>query len=327
MFETFKTIISFIAYASLGFTFMEVYLTLNKLWKRRHERKVAESISITGKFIGFFTSTVFVLNFSFSQHWQGAINAFFWVFAAIVQIFIGAGVWVAGQRKIGFWTLVRKSLRLERKEAADLAKSFFRPSQAHKVIGILSKVALIDEVLDESEKEFIQQFAESWNIHFDWEEFTRQNGQDNPITFSELRDSMVEYLYTLPPIDQVSQLGDVLNMLVRIDGVISEEEELVLEELMGLIKQYEDDDPSTVLYSIAIVPQSKEQEEAILRTMPTLHKSEVAGGHAFLVGPFHSRKYAQIVCNKYRMHKCFSVVVEMEEILEIVPVVSNSKLL
>ena len=294
------------------------------LWKLKHERKVAESISITGKFMGFFTSTVLVINFSFSQHWQGAINSSFWVFAAVVQIFIGAGVWVAGQRKVGFWKLVKKSLKLERLEAGDLAKSFFRPSQAHKVIGILSKVAMIDEVLDESEKEFIQQFAESWDIHFDWEEFTRQNGQDNPITFSELRDSMVEYLTTLPPIDQVSQLGDVLNMLVRIDGVISEEEELVLEELMGLIKQYEDDDPSTVLYSIAIVPQSKEQEEAILRTMPTLRKSQVAGGHAFLVGPFHSRKYAQIVCNKYRMHKCFSVVVEMEEILDIVPITENS---
>lgn len=317
MFETFKSIISFVAYASLGFTFMEVYLTLNKLWKRKHERKVAESISITGKFIGFFTSSVFVLNFAFSQHWQGAINSFFWVFAAIIQIFIGAGVWVTGQRKTNFWDLVKRSLKLERKEAADLAKSFFRPSQAHKVIEILSKVAMIDEVLDNSEKEFIQQFAESWNIHFDWEEFTRENGKDNPITFSELRDSMVEYLYTLPPTDQVSQLGDVLNMLVRIDGVVSEEEELILEELMGLIKQYEEEDPSTVLYSIAVVPQTSEQEKAILKTMPTLRKSQVAGGQAFLIGPFHSQKYAQIVCNKYRMHRCFSVVVEMEESLDI----------
>lgn len=317
MFENFKLIINFIAYASLGFTFMEVYLTLNKLWKRKHERKVAESISITGKFIGFFTSSVFVLNFAFSGHWQGAINAAFWVFAAIIQIFIGAGLWVVGQRKAGFWTLAKRAFKLERKEAGDLAMSFFRPSQAYKVIEILSKVAMIDEVLDNSEKEFIQQFAQSWDIDFDWEEFTRENGVYNPITFSELRDSMVEYLYMSPPIAQVSQLGDVLNMLVRVDGVVSEEEELILEELMGLIKQYEDEDPSTALYSIAIVPQSPEQEEAILKTMATLNKSQVAGGHAFLIGPFHSRKYAQIVCNKYRMLKCFSVVVEMEESLDI----------
>jgi hypothetical protein len=317
MFDSLKTVISFIAYVSLGFTFMEVYLTLNKLWKRKHERKVAESISITGKFIGFFTSTVFVLNFSFAHHWQGAINASFWAFAAVVQIFIGAGVWVVGQQKTGFWTLVRKALKLERKEAGDLAMSFFRPSQAYKVIEILSKVALIDEVLDNSEKEFIQQFAESWDIHFDWDEFTQENGKHNPVSFTELRDSMVEYLQTSPPTAQVSQLGDVLNMLVRIDGVVSEEEELVLEELMGLIKQYEDEDPSTALYSIAIVPQSASQEQAILSTMPTLRKSQVAGGHAFLLGPFHSQKYAQIVCNKYRRLKCFSVVVEMEDSLDL----------
>ncbi|EAY30824.1 tellurite resistance TerB family protein [Microscilla marina] len=317
MLESFKTIISLIAYVSLGFTFMEVYLTLNKLWKRRHDRKVAESISITGKFIGFFTSSVFVLNFSFAYHWQGAINASFWAFAAVVQIFIGAGLWVVGQQKAGFWTLVKRALKLERKEAGDLAKSFFRPSQAYKVIEILSKVAMIDEVLDDSEKEFIQQFAELWDIHFDWEEFTKENGQHSPISFTELRNAMVEYLHTSPPTDQVSQLGDVLNMLVRIDGVVSEEEELVLEELMGLIKQYEDEDPSTVLYSIAIVPQSAEQEQAILQTMPTLRKSQVAGGHAFLIGPFHSQKYAQIVCNKYRMLRCFSVVVEMEDSLDL----------
>ncbi len=39
--ETFQKVISVLAFLSIGFSLTEVYLTVNQIWKRKHERAVA----------------------------------------------------------------------------------------------------------------------------------------------------------------------------------------------------------------------------------------------------------------------------------------------
>ena len=116
--------------ASLAVAALQIYLTLNKLWIRKHEKAVAESISIMGETLGLVPLTVLSLNYAVDGYWEGIVDSLIWIVAGAVTIAIGTGRWVEGKRQRGFWTLLREALSLERDEVGDLALSLFRPSAA-----------------------------------------------------------------------------------------------------------------------------------------------------------------------------------------------------
>lgn len=63
--EIFQKVVYVLAFASIGFTFTRAYLASNKLWARKHESKVAESISVTAELIGLIPAIIFALNYYF----------------------------------------------------------------------------------------------------------------------------------------------------------------------------------------------------------------------------------------------------------------------
>ncbi|MCF8298780.1 MAG: TAXI family TRAP transporter solute-binding subunit [Saprospiraceae bacterium] len=295
-------------------TFIQIYFMLNKLWSRKHERVVAESISISAMFISIVINSLFVFkNIIDGGYPQMAANLM-WITGSIMTTMIGVGFWVAGSRRKGFFVLLKQALKLEREEATDLAKAFFKPSGADIIIDILGQVAMIDDDLDPKEIEFIETFAEVWGIKIDWD-YVRDNfGSKNGVGFHELRESMTDYLVTSPPENQVSQLGDVIKMLVNADDQVTREEELILDELTGIIADYLSGESDSPVYKVAVVPQNSEQETAIETIIKDLHKTEIAGGYAYLSEPFYSERYAEIVCEKYRSLNIFTVVIQPENI-------------
>ncbi|MDH4071931.1 MAG: hypothetical protein OEV41_02365, partial [Gammaproteobacteria bacterium] len=126
--EFFKSVISAMAYASLGFSFTAAYLKINKIWKRKHIAEVASSVSIVGNVVDIIPLTFFALNFMLVAQWQGLIDSVLWIFAGIVTVLIGSGLWVEEHRHKPFWTRIRAALKLEKTEVGHLAASFFRPS-------------------------------------------------------------------------------------------------------------------------------------------------------------------------------------------------------
>jgi hypothetical protein len=300
-----------VIYLSITFTALNVYLTLNKLWSRKHHRAVAESISLGGRFVAIAAVTIISLNFIFHDHWQGVVNMSILISSEFLQVLIGAGFWVESERKKGLFNLIRSALELEKNESTDLAKAIFRPSSADKVIEILRQVAMIDGVLDNREKQFINSFATSWGIEIPWEEIS--NKAVNELDFDQLRTSMTSYLSTVPPKEQVLQLGDLLSLLVKIDDEVSESEELMLEELNGLIRKYTDTSEESWEYYTAIVPQNPEQDEAIRAEVGEEGKKQpLAGGMMYLIGPYYSPKYTEIMCEKYRSHRYLSMVIQKD---------------
>jgi hypothetical protein len=124
----FRAILDYLVIASLGLAALQVYLTTNKLWKRKHEPAVAESISIMGEFVGLIPVTFLTLKFMLDGQWEGAADGLIWVVGATVAVFIGTGRWVEGRRDRSFFRLLSDSVRQERGEVGHLAKSFLRPS-------------------------------------------------------------------------------------------------------------------------------------------------------------------------------------------------------
>ncbi len=306
-------------YFSVLLMAVEIYLTLNKLWKRKHERVVAESISISAKLISLFPISVFTSDFLLKTFTSGnpetylpnIVSNFMLIFFILLQIAIGAGIWVAGQRHKSFFTLFKAALRLEKEEVGDLANSLFHPNSAEKILKVISMVAVADGHLDEKEKSFIKSFADSWSLDVDFKALEKEAKPD--VNLDMVRQSMVDFLGETPPKELAMQLVDVLNLLVKIDGNVSAKEEMMLEELTGLVNRYigGENDKSRMMY-VAVVPQSVDQEKSIVNLVPKLIKRPIAGGYAFVTGPFFSEKYAQIICEEYRAFHFFSVAVLMD---------------
>ncbi|TAF34068.1 MAG: TerB family tellurite resistance protein [Cytophagales bacterium] len=310
---TFEELVNELAYFAIVFIVVEVYLTVNKLWKRKHERVVAESISLTARFVSLFPMTVFTIHAYTTDNWQNFTYNGLIVFLILVHISVGSGFWVAGQQRKSFWKLVKQSLSMEQKEVGDLAKSFFRPSQADKLLSILEQVAFIDNDLDDKEIQFINSFAKHWNIDIDWKSVSLSMSNTS-INFDSLRKAMTDYLSTSPPQAQVLQFIDVLTMLVNIDGNIADNEAFMLEELTGLAHSYTQQKVNTTSFYVAIIPQNKAQEDAVLVLTPPLRKNEAPGGYAYVAGPFYSQRYADIVADEYRTFNLFSATLREDQL-------------
>jgi hypothetical protein len=298
-----------LVYASIGLTVLQIYLTLNKLWKRKHEPAVAESISILGEFVGLVPLAIMTLNFGFVGQWEGFVDGIFWILAASVTVLIGTGYWVEGRRGRGVLRLLVESIQAERDEVGYLARSFTRPSNARQILDILGHVALLDASLDERERNFIDSFARAWHVEVDWRDLQERQGEGtDPV---RLRDAVAAYLATSPPQAQVVQLGDVVGALVAIDDDVSDEESLIKHEIDGMLAGYVG--AAEPRWGVVLVPQEKEQEEAIRSLLPNVQPTSVRGGRAFLVGRHHSREYAEVVGGRYQSLNIFVAVIRVDQ--------------
>lgn len=298
--ETFKTFVGIMAYGSLGFTVIAAYLKINKIWTRKHNAEVADSISIVGNVIYIIPLSFFALNYMFASLWQGLIDSLIWIASAVVYILIGSRLWVQSHRRKSFWTRLKEVLKLERSEVGDLAKSFFRPSSGEIILEILARFAYIDKMLGAREKEFVQSFVDTWHMKFDWEEYQSFADAKQPINFIATRNSVERYLETSPPEAQVAQLIDVLDALVKVDESVSDQENLILEEVDGLLLSYLKSPDAQDKFAVVIAPQNDDQDAAIATLLPGVEKKSVAGGSGYLIGSYYSQDYADVICNQYR---------------------------
>ncbi len=307
-FHLVKEVIHVLVYISLAVLATEIYLKVNKLWTRKHEKVVAESISVTSKLMAVMLGLIDSLYYLFEKEWHGVITNILLMVVAAISMAIGLKIWVQEDRKKGLWTLLKEALQQDRQEAGNLAKSFFKPSGAKTIIKIFAEIALIDETLDDREKDFIQSFADNWDIDLNWEELISNRTNASHVNYLKLRQDLADYLETSPPEDQVSQFRDVIVALVNIDEEVSEQEQLVLAELNGLFSQYLDKLDDLEVYHIVVVPQNERQSALIKTRFPELSEYSVAEGCAYNSGAFYSKKYAEIVCQQYRELNLLGVV-------------------
>ena len=86
--EQFRTIVQYLTIASLLLAAAQIYLTLNKLWSRKHEPVVAESISIMGESLGLVPLLLLTMTFLLDGHWEGVVDGGLWLGAGAITILI-----------------------------------------------------------------------------------------------------------------------------------------------------------------------------------------------------------------------------------------------
>lgn len=307
-----KNLIHVFAWLAVGFSLASAYLKLNKIWKRKHQAEVAQSVSIMGNLLDILPLSLLGANYLIVAQWQGFLDSLIWIISGVMMMLVGTGHWVKGERKKSLWHLIRQSLTIERQEVGTLARSMFYPSNVDLIIKILSALAVVDDHLDETEKRFIQNFADHWGIDIDWAKVRANAFPESAQRILEMRRLTEEYLATSPPSSQVSQLGDIVEALVRIDRSISHEEEIVLAELTGLIANYVTAEGDQNTYTVTVVPQTPAQVAAIDGQLPNLKKTRIAGGVGYIVNSYFSRNYAELICRQYRDLGFFTVTLEKD---------------
>ena len=307
--ELFIKIITYLVQFSIAVTMLQVYLRVNKIWKRKHEREVAESQSIVGGFLLIANCLLWILYYIYVEpDWLSSIDTFLYMFEASIFTLISTGFWVKGQVGMGFKKLIKRAFSLERKEADYLMKKFFKPTNAGIIIDILYQLAMIDDDFDPKEEALIRAFAKEWNIEFNLEKLHATKTDDTKSGYMKLRKSVEDYLLHNPQTEQAAQLKDMMQTMIEADDEVTEEEELISSELIGLIEHYISQESGANLYHVMIVPQNKDHHRSVIAMNPDATKYEISGGTAYSVGSFYSKKYADMICGQYREEKLFTIV-------------------
>jgi hypothetical protein len=309
--QTVRAVVDFFASISLVISLITLYLSWNKTWGVKHERAVAESVSLSSNLIYLIPSLFATLNEAWSGiTWQTGVEYVIGYLDIAFFMLIGLGWWVAGERQKGVGRLLRENLRTERQRLGDLARAFIRPASAGTILDLLTHLALIDETLETKEKKFIQAFAEAWSLQLDWEALARRPRPSGPAKYAHLRQYVSQYLATTPPPKQALQLADIVTKLVRADDQVTEAETLIVSELTGLLERYAGTN-GQIVYEVHLVPLNQAQAEAMALAFPQMDRRALHGGEVWVAGSYFSRPYAELLRRQYLELNFYTAVVEI----------------
>jgi len=304
--SAFRAVTEFLVAISLAIALISNYLIINKLWKRRTVREVAESISVGAALLGLSTALPFLVLFvAIDRSPAGAVKTTIGVATGVVFVLIGSGRWVAGLGDRSFLSLLIRSLKQERREAGDLIKVLVQPRGADRILIVLQQLAAVDGRVDEEEATLIRTFADHWRMAV-----PELDGGVADVDLLTLRQSVADYLALKPPPDQAAHLIDVLHLLAAADAEVAWQESLAIDEIEGMMRHYlARADTTMPTYEVLIVPQSEPQIGSVRALLPAAEEKQLRGGRVFSVGRYFSPKYAEMVCQKYIALGLFSTLV------------------
>jgi len=184
-----------------------------------------------------------------------------------------------------------------REQLGDSASTFLRSAKgARELLAIFEAVAAVDRQIDAREIALIEDFAKGWNLPGP---NLSEGATGGPGDILDIRKCVANYLKISPPVVQATELLDVLHNLVNADESISEEEEIVMDEITAMIMGYVTHSADRGGYEVVIVPQTAEQTATAELLLAGVKPTHVQGGTVYSVGRFYSAKYADVVCDKY----------------------------
>ncbi len=292
---------------------LQVYLRVNKIWKRKHTKEVSDSQSIAGNSLLLLNCLIWIVYYLQNGDTKSIVDTSIIVFEAFVFLLISTGIFVKGREKIGFWRSIKEAFRFERSEANYLWNKWFKPDNAPEIIKILYFLANIDNEFDVREKKLIDKFASNWHLKTDFSNFNKEFSDDYKENIIYLKDLISEYLNSSPNDDQVAQLKDLINLMIHADEKITKEEQIIKDEIEPLLENYLTKQDPKGYYHVIIVPQKSEHEVMLKKSMPNAEIIHTSGGIAYSIGKFFSQSYAEVVCLEFRENFQMFTIVHLPE--------------
>ncbi|MEG4943588.1 hypothetical protein [Microcoleus sp. F4-D5] len=303
--EQLQSILKGILIISVALTAVVIYLNIKKLWSRKHDPIVAESTSVFAQLVAVSTSLPFFIYYCFHKDFNIALENLFRLTAYSFYFLVGIGFWVKDPHYRGGWQKLTNAFKQEASESANLIKALNQPSGKKELLNILYRLAWLDDVLDDKERQYIQMFAETWDIDPEYL-FTEPPPEKGIEKLQKVYSEVMGYIALNPPKEQALSLSDALQALIRVDEQVTEEEELVAAEVSSLLKSYAGKE-ETLSYQIIIHPD-RQQHKRLLALIPNSQEEYMLGSCAYIVGIFQTRPYAEALCKDYRQQGFFTVV-------------------
>jgi len=292
--------INYAAWVTLTLVISESYLRANKLWSRKHMEDVAESVSLIAQGVGLLTLGSFALASYIDGSITGIVSSMIWFFMTVFMILVGTGAWLSNTRDLTFWQKIKKFVNKEKSEVGDLIKGFYAPAGKDFLVQIVQKIALIDNKISASEKEILTKVFNEWDEEFDIDALMAANDENVGTNAIEINELVEDYLSISPPTEQVSRLADLITLLVKSDGEVTDEENLVMTEVLQHLNSYVVVSKQSTRYDVAIIPQKDSQRKDIQKLFPQLKYVEESHGDIYLNERFYTVAMASIYCEKYK---------------------------
>jgi tellurite resistance protein len=298
---TLENLLASFALAGLMLSAVITYLKVNKIWSRKHHREVAESISITAAILSLFTTLPFLLKFLVIDKDFVAAGRFVLSLVGFFVFFlVGIGVWVARDERRNLWSLLARSLNMERAEMGYLVRSLTSPKEARPVLRVLQALACADDELDPRERDIVESVARSLGV------------EPGPILCStapkleEGREAFAEFLALKPTQERIAKVLDLARMLARADKNVSSEEHMLLAEMEMMARAVRHGlEPR---WEVLLVPQDEEERRLIESRLPESAPVRRGGGTVYVAAAFHSDGFARAACEPWRKLDIFATV-------------------
>lgn len=311
-------VISAIILVSIVITVLGKYMTINKIWVRKHEKEVADSVSVSALILELVYTVPFLFvsikhfdpNFLMKNS-ADVIRDLVAIVVGVVLFLIGVGYWI--NNGLSFKDKFYRALKMDRKEFKSLLKDVVNPGGINNIFRVLCMFAIVDNELHEKEVELLKQFAGEYNLDYEatmtevQKEFANSS---DAMTMNHLQQQVLDYISTSPPKNIIIWLQDLIDKIIRADDIITEEEEIVSSEILAALNHYLDgSDKKIQMHHILLIPQDKEEEDAILAIDSKLEKSKAqifGSKKAYVADSYFSERFAEIVREKYvNLFKCF----------------------
>lgn len=304
--EFFESIFKFILSISVGTTAILVYLNINKMWTHKHEIIVAESLSVVAMTINICATLPFLIYYAIQNDWRVTLTSFFKLILFGFLFLAAIGFWVKDSRHEGVWQKSIKALKQEANESTNLIKSLNQSLEKRELLNILHRIAWIDDVLYDKERQYIEMYAEAWGIDAK-AVFTAPPPEKGIEKFNKVRSEVMAYLALKPSQEQALSFKDVLQTLIKIDTHITKEEQLIEAEICTILNNYAEEG-ETDLYGIVIHPTDAEEQDKLLNIVPYAREEYILGTRAFLIADFYTETWAEAFSENYREQGFFTVV-------------------
>ncbi len=278
---------------SVVITVVQVYLMANKLWPRRHQKEVVESISVMGIVVGFILSGMFILIHALRLNMMALVNESMWLLFGVISFVVGAGLFLSRHSEGEHKQFIRM-LKKEKYEIVNLLTTVVQKKHQKKIVGMLMQMAYVDQKMCEKEQRLITRFCNDWNIPLDQIEPPSVN-QSVRQGLTQMKEMFADYLTLSPPEEQSRYVLDMLYALANIDDSFDKSEKMVLDEMERMLSISDQ-----CQYYVLIVPQTPiaYQELVVERGV-----SQDAGG-GFRQGPYLSQSVVENVGDYYRQKGC-----------------------
>lgn len=304
--------ISIIAWITLALISVESYLRANKVWKRKHKKDVAESISLMAQGVSLITLSFFITSSYIDGSFNGLISSAIWLSMTIFMILVGSGFWVTDIRSSNFWKKLKLYLLKESSELGNLANAFSHPNEREHIREIILKVALMDNEISQNEQKILETVLSSWDDSIDCkalEEYTQQNTNTNTQhILSELSQLLEHYLSTSPAVDQVSKLADLIQLLIHNNDKQTEHQKLLIGELLEQLNAYITDNNNCKRFNVVVIPCKPENFQEIKEAYPDLIPQKNGLQNYLIQTGFHTERMAKIYQENYGKLSCTSFV-------------------